>query len=279
MNTAFKRLVWKEYRAQRTLWLFLLTCAFAMYGYLRCAGVPISSAAGIVLVIFGGCFIVAELAIAFAGEVDEGTAGLLRMLPCRTLTLMFAKLTAAVGGYVLLLGTMLLLCAAFEFVAHFLPDVFKASQTFGEGAGFDWHAVVSYTALFCSASLFSSLISRKVISAVGTATLMIAVVSICTSLLLSVLEIITGFGYLTSYWQRDPSGPTGIFIGASAFALFGVSTLVLSRPWHRGRLPWSWSLPNAVRESADRRLPSFTRLWQAWLARVASKPISQRRVF
>jgi len=280
MNTAFKRLVWKEYRAQRTLWLFLLMCAFALYAYLRSAGAPISSAAGIVVIIFGGCFIIAELAIAFAGEVDEGTAGLLRMLPCRTLTLMFAKLSAAVGGYVLLLGTILLLCAAFEFVAHFLPEGFKASQTFGEGAEFDWYAIGTYMTLFCSTSLFASLISRKVISAVGKATLVIAVVSISTSLLLKVLEVITGFGYLTTYRERGPSfGPAGIFIGASAFALFGVSTLVLSRPWHRGRLPWSWSLPNAVRDSADRRLPSFTRLWHAWLARVASKPMSQRRVF
>lgn len=54
------------------------------------------------------CFGAAAICIAFAGEVEERTAGWLRMMPCSTVQLMSGKLIAIAAGMLGLIAAMLL---------------------------------------------------------------------------------------------------------------------------------------------------------------------------
>ncbi|HQX49798.1 MAG TPA: hypothetical protein PLY87_20375 [Planctomycetaceae bacterium] len=265
MNAAFTRLLWKEYRAQRALWLLLLLAAFAMYAMMRSFGAPWTVTLALIS-FFSICFLVAEFAIAFAGEVDEGTVGLLRMLPCRTRTLFSAKLAAVFGGCLLLAVASLTLCGLFELMAQFFPRLYVRPEVFVEEAIEDTLIFGLSVGLFCAASLFASLISRKIISSVGLAAALIAAIFI-------------GVSAFAASRNRIESSVAVVWFGSISIGLFFVSLFVLARRWHLGRLPWTWSVPGVFRESADRRLPSFAALLNPWLHAIALRPMSQRRVF
>jgi hypothetical protein len=211
------------------------------------------------------CFVVAHLSIAFAGEVDDGTAGFLRMLPCRTSTLGLAKLSAVFAGSVLLAVAIIATSTLIEVTAQALPWLSKPSGHRTVASLEDSLPPVLGIWILCCAAVFGSLISRKVISAVG-----VAAVLVLSSVLITV-QISDGSSRATF--------TALVWTTSISVALLAVSVLMLMPQWHLGRLPWSGTLPLAVCDSAGRRLPSFTRLWHAWLARVASKPMSQRRVF
>ena len=96
----FKRLIWKEYRAQWNLWVSLQVGVALLVGMIAYAAYPYRTGEidaaldglitpGFLLTI---CFAAASAAMLFAGEEEEETAGLLRQLPVSRSTLFIAKL-------------------------------------------------------------------------------------------------------------------------------------------------------------------------------------------
>lgn len=264
MNTAFTRLVWKEYRAQRTLWLILFLGGCAMHVALRILGAPWTVSLGLASVFSIG-FLVAELSIAFAGEVDEGTVGLLRMLPCRTNTLISAKLTALVGGFISLTSATLFVAGVFELIALLYPQRFRGPEVENLWSYEDPLVFGLSVALFSSASLFASLLCRRVISAVGVAvTLIMTIFFVALS---------------TSPNARFHHWATAVWLGSISIVLLCISVFVLARRWHLGRLPGNLALPSTIRNRTTRRLPSLAGVLRPWLLSAVSRPMSQWRVF
>ena len=98
-SAAFRRIVWKEFRAQCSLWVALV------FGALLLQAMIVTSSHGSSSVLFAvattgfvltACFAVASLALLFAGETEEGTRDWLRQLPIQPVVLVGAKLTFSV---------------------------------------------------------------------------------------------------------------------------------------------------------------------------------------
>lgn len=99
MSHAFKRLLWKEYRAQWNLWISLLIGAALLDGLVLMLFLGQNHPEAMLWGFLHGpaftltiCFAVASAALLFAGEEEEGTAGLLRQLPVSTAALFGSKL-------------------------------------------------------------------------------------------------------------------------------------------------------------------------------------------
>ncbi len=246
MNTAFTRLVWKEHRAQRSLWLVLLLGCLNIFILTRLRAIPwleslLTSSSFCIL------FVVAATAIAFAGEVDDRTVNLLRMLPCRTSTLMMAKLTAIVTGCIALLLALAALSGVLEVVGLALPRYWRSEENV---LSFDVSLLVSvliFMTLVSVLTLVASLVTRRVISAVGLAA------ALCLVCLI----------------------PFGVVLVAPATA---VSVFFLARPWHLGRVPQDWITPRSETLSARHQRLSFLPRSIAILKRVIAWPMSQSRV-
>lgn len=168
MSTAFYRLVWKEYREQRSLWLALVIAAVSLAAVLvafgRSGGITFQDlmTIGITITVAFG---VAAVAVAFAGEEDDGTAMWLRMFPLKTHTLLIGKLTAIAVGMVALLTVS----AAFNAILVLL---------FGDGLSridlgrnneviVDWIRAAVGMATFILLTLACALRSHKVFAALG----------------------------------------------------------------------------------------------------------------
>ena len=100
MSSPFLRLFWKEYRAQRSLWLVLTFCLVLLQVVVVC----VDDRSNLAELIFGFavvitcCFVVASVALLFAGEEDLGTAIWLRQIPVSTKCLFWSKVSAALTG-------------------------------------------------------------------------------------------------------------------------------------------------------------------------------------
>src|SRR5687768_8125540 len=93
MNSSpFARLVWKEARAQFSLWAALIGGALLLQTLVSVAQSRHPA---------GAASVVATMALLFAGETEEGTRSLLQQLPIRPATLIGAKLTFALVALVL----------------------------------------------------------------------------------------------------------------------------------------------------------------------------------
>src|SRR5262245_19917948 len=106
-SLAFRRIVWKEFRAQFGLWvaLFLGAIILQVGAILINHATPALHVATVVIVLTA-CFVVASLSMLFAGETEDGTRDWLRQLPIRPGVLVGAKLAFA------LLATLLFLAAS-----------------------------------------------------------------------------------------------------------------------------------------------------------------------
>ncbi len=106
MSPQFYRLLWKEYRTQRSLWLVLAFCMVVLqttfvavsppgddFGAFQ----PVLPLVSFALII-GYCFLATSVALLFSGEEDQGTAIWLRQFPVRTRTLFWAKAWASLCG-------------------------------------------------------------------------------------------------------------------------------------------------------------------------------------
>ncbi|MFO1002862.1 MAG: hypothetical protein U0936_21230 [Planctomycetaceae bacterium] len=246
MNTAFTRLVWKEHRAQRSLWLVLLLGCLNIFILTRLRAIPwleslLTSSSFCIL------FVVAATAIAFAGEVDDRTVNFLRMLPCRTSTLMMAKLTAIVTGCVTLFLALAALSGVLEVVGLAFPRYWRSDETL---LSFDvamFLPVLIFMTLVSVLTLVASMVTRRVISAVGLAA------ALCLVCLIPFCVVLV--------------------VPAAA-----VSVFFLARPWHLGRVPRDWITPRSETVYTRTQRLSFLPRSIAVLKRVIAQPMSQSRV-
>jgi len=104
-SSPFGRLVWKEARAQFSLWAALVCGALLLQALVSATqgGHPGGAASVVATIAFvlTACFTVASLALLFAGETEDGTRAWLQQLPIRPGTLIGAKLTFALIAVVL----------------------------------------------------------------------------------------------------------------------------------------------------------------------------------
>lgn len=213
MNTAFYRLVWKEYRAQRSLWLALVFAAVSLAAVFATGGsgqIPFENLMGIGLTITVA-FGVAAVAVAFAGEEDDGTAMWLRMLPVKTHTLLASKLTVVACGMVALLTVS----ATFNLMLVLL---------FGDGLSridlgpnneviVDWLRAIVGMSTFILLTLACALRSHKMFAALGWS-------AGCMVL----------FAILLMNTEEGPLSPFPLVVTAlSALAVYPAA-----RQWHRG---------------------------------------------
>lgn len=167
MSTAFYRLVWKEYRAQRNLWLALVFAAVSLAAVFATGGsghIPFENLMGfglIITVAFG----VAAVAVAFAGEEDDGTAMWLRMIPVKTHTLLASKLTAVACGMVALLTVS----ATFNLmlVLLFGDGLSRIDLRLNNEVIVDWLRAIVGMSTFILLTLACALRSHKVLAALG----------------------------------------------------------------------------------------------------------------
>ena len=284
MNTTFTRLMWKEYRAQRMLWTVLLLGWLGLHLIFIFNETSVLDAAPVILMI-PICFLVAAATIAFAGEEDDKTSNLLRMLPCRTSSLMSAKVTTIVAGCVTLCLSMLVLSTALELMLRVVHEILEILESFAIGTlpfgiripvvqrielnAVSWQDgealyAPAFLALVFASGMFASMNARSIFSAVG------ATVVIVLGIMISAFTI-------TSDVHQYQLGVIAPWIAGIAATLMVISTVFLSRPWHLGRLPRRWAFPEATGTFSSRRIPSFTWLWHGWLRRIVGQPLTLRR--
>lgn len=109
MNAILPRLLWKEYRTLRGLFLGLLVSGWAIQLFLYSIG---AAAASMFVALFVPIFFVLGAAgISFALEQEEGTDNFLRMLSVPAGSLLLAKLGACAVGTLLILTPLAVLAA------------------------------------------------------------------------------------------------------------------------------------------------------------------------
>ncbi len=279
MNATFTRLMWKEYRAQRMLWIVLLLGWLGLHLIFIFNEQSVLDAAPVIVMI-PVCFLVAAATIAFAGEEDDKTANLLRMLPCRTLSLMSAKVTTIVVGCMTLCLAMLVLSAALEFILRVVVLILRDSgfQPFGlqirlaglsDIKAISWQDgeglyVPAFLAMVFASGMFASLNARSIFSAVGATVVVVLGI------------MITAFS-ITSDVHQYQLGIIAPWIAGVAAVLMVISTVFLSRPWHLGRLPRRWNMSETAGNFSARRIPSFAWFWHGWLRRIVAQPLTLRR--
>ncbi len=279
MHTTFTRLMWKEYRAQRMLWIVLLLGWLGLHLIFIFNEESVLDAAPVILMI-PVWFLVAAATIAFAGEEDDKTSNLLRMLPCRTSSLMSAKITTIVLGCMTLCLAMLVLSAALEFMLRVIFLILRDSgfQPFGlqiRLAGLSdikaasWQDgemlyAPAFLALVFASGMFASLNARSIFSAVGATVVIVLGI------------MITAFS-ITADVHQYQLGIIAPWIAGIAAVLMVISTVFLSQPWHLGRLPLRWTMPEATGNFSTRRIPAFAWFWHGWLKRIVAQPLTLRR--
>jgi len=191
------RLIWKEYRVQRTLWLALLIGWLVIFSSLRWYGAfenpgPIGFLFSIILCL-AVCFGAAANCIAFAGEVEERTAGWLRMMPCGTSQLMTGKLIAIAAGTIGMIAAMLLSGMLVDLLLdglhYWLPSIRPWHKWSGSKAPigfFDGSNLAANCLLLLACSLAASLRSAKILSAVGKT----AVAAVLMGILMSAVSYV-----------------------------------------------------------------------------------------
>ncbi len=270
MNSALTRLMWKEYRAQRMLWIVLFLSAILIQLIVTSLS-PGHDSSFVVVTVIVLCFAAASGSLLFAAEIEERTEGLLRMLPYPTRTLMLAKT-----------GTMLLATIAMAIVltmthslAGFLVRLVRGPGIAGSELGpiesVEVYALLAGVLLVFGSAVFASLLSRRVLHAVG----LTAVFGMLAVLVGSLLAA-TAFFTLVSE-SRYLHGQLAL-IAILGLVACVVAPVLLSKRWHLGTLPRSF-LPTArVRFAVVTVRTSKPSIWQRLLQRIASWPASHTRI-
>jgi hypothetical protein len=269
MNTAFTRLIWKEHRAQRSLWLVLLLGCAGIFVLMRLAASPWLDS---LLTASSFCilFVVAATAIAFAGEVDDRTVTLLRMLPCRTSTLMVAKLTAILTGCSALFLALAALSGVFEIIGLAFPAIWRTdgrhlSFSTGELIRFSAGiAIVSFSTFTCT--IAASMVSKRVVSAVGLAA------ALFLGMWLYVFPFLAVVAFFGAVSRQNVTT-----VGALVCFCMVLAVAALSRPWHLGRIPRDRWVPQSATVRSTNRVLTLLPRSIAVLKRVIAWPMSQSR--
>ncbi len=291
MKTATTRLMWKEFRAQRDLWLAILIgvsgfqalMLYSFTGHGVGSQIPVLQILGALSMTGPLSFGLAAIAIAFAGEVDERTVHLLRMLPCSTRNLFCTKLATIFAGVLLLtialvvVGCVEILCLQFSHwmwptAVGALPAMVTSPVPARLIA-----MLVSFSVLMGGTSVIASLLTRRVTSAaaggIGAAILIVWLLVVCAP------------GMRDDFSIEEASS---VFLSCQMIIggfLLAVAFVSIAPRWHRGLLPFperirtDATLPAATtgtrRYSLRASLPRFsvTQLFQ----RIAARPESSGR--
>ncbi len=214
---------------------------------------------------FSVFFIVAATAIAFAGEVDDRTVNLLRMLPCSTATLMAAKLTAVVTGCLTLFGAMAALSGFIEVAGLAFPKIWRTEEN---NLPFDdvWFQgfAASMVLLFVT-TIVASLVTKRVIYAVGLAAV----------IFLAILTI-SGYVWYGVGQQRPYSGPPFWWFLLTNVPVATIAS-ILVRPWHYGRIPRDLHPLQTMFTRSSGRVSHLIPRWTSLLKRIVARPFSHGR--
>lgn len=232
MNTQSARLMWKEARTHRAIWLSILAGESIIHLTAR-----MSSAMSMELIPFlfvvTALYVLCVVALQFAGEVHDRTDVLIRMLPCSTFQLTTAKLYAVVLGSALLVIATLSSFLAIEFlVLPLIRIVFPrmvaashsvfASTLLTDSILEDAIRYGSMLSVLLACGVLVSTKSREVFSSI-MATLFVAVPSLVT---------LNVAAYLM--WNRWSSlGYVVSAVNAVLVVLLAVPALHSIRTWHR----------------------------------------------
>lgn len=253
MSPQFLRILWKEHRAQKSLWIALACGLLLIHGLIlfSWSGVRTENdglrtvMTGSTIVVFY-CYLLAAISIAFAGEEDEGTVLWLRQLPMKTGQLFWPKLLVCITGAIGI--------AAIGATSAIATSLLKGLNL-PTASNDEIVILVGYmfVAILIS-SLFWSLTCRNVFLSLGLSAVPIGV----------------------CLWAFDQQpAPEGLWIAASILVVGSVLIYVKARRWHRGL--------RAVSKQSERVAwiaklkPAWLPTWAGWLRSAAIQPTILRR--
>ncbi len=232
MNTQSARLMWKEARTHRALWLSILAGESIIHLTAR-----MSSAVSMELIPFlfvvTSLYVLCAVALQFAGEVHDRTDIFARMLPCSTFQLITARLSAVVTGTALLILAALSSFLAIEFlvlplIRLIFPRLVSASNSvfastlLTDSIFEDALRYVSMLSVLLAVGVLVSTKSREIFSSIMV-TLVVVVPSLIT------LNVVT---YLM--WNQLSSlGYVVSAVNAVLVVLLAGPVLHSIRTWHR----------------------------------------------
>jgi hypothetical protein len=155
------RLVWKEYRAQRSFWLAIAGCAIGLMFLFKwlLRGRDGLDAPWVIALSLPLFFALGSSAVAFASEREEGTIDLLRILAARTSRVFLGKVAVSLAGTVAMWALLL----AIAWIATW-------GQTYPAGTGIllsrDGIMTAALTMQLLAWGFVFSLSCRKVLTAV-----------------------------------------------------------------------------------------------------------------
>lgn len=249
----FNRILWKEYRFQRTLWLSCLVIGLLFEVVLASTTSDLSRRAGNLLQlsqIFAIMYAVGCGAVLFASEREERTSDWLLCLSASPGPTLSAKLLFAVASTVAL--QLVLSCFAMILSAGLFPNV----NDYGEQL--DWRWPLGLVVLIWSS--LGSLFSRRVLNSIGAMGFWWAVTFLFPLLL-------TRWIWLSFYGIRfDAWHPWN-----RVMILFAVSILIAAEIW----LGWRWCQGLYFDGSYLEALNSRSNLW--W-NNLTSRVVSATRI-
>ncbi len=270
MNSALTRLMWKEYRAQRLLWIVLFLAAIVIQLIVTDIS-PGHDGSFVVVTVIVLCFAAASGSLLFAAEIEERTEGLLRMLPCPTRTLMLAK----TGTMLLATLAMAIVLTMTHSVAGFLVRLVRGPGIVGAGEGpieaVEVYALLAGILLVFGSAVFASLLSLRVLYAVGLTAVFAMSAMIAGSLLAATafFTLVSESGYLHCQLA---------LIAIIGLVACVVTPVFLLKSWHLGRLPRSF-LPTTKAPIGVATIHSSRfSIWKCLLQRIASWPASHTRI-
>lgn len=257
-NPTFRRLVWKEYRAQRAFWLVVAICCVVLQIWIWAyGGAQNYRATWAIAVVFTGMFAIGCGAILFAGEKEDGTADLLRAFGVTSPPLFSGKYffsIAAVCALLALLSVIPSLMAAA--VTHIGPwDVSEREVNellFG----------LIIVLLLMNWGAFFSLTCRSVLKAV-----VLGVIATLTTASL-VNSALLSFTVTRSPFDDVPRMNAFIWAGASSSLVLLIVSYLFTRRMVSGRT-FAWAVPQT-------RVKTGTNYLAAWGAVVERRSVEWR---
>jgi hypothetical protein len=223
------RLLWKEYRAQRSLWLAMLVLGIIPQMILRFTIGEVGPRVGLVWVMAGllpFLFVIGSTAILFAGEREERTVDWLLNLAAPPQWTLLAKWSFLVVATLALAATLSVSALLLVWTGPGMTklDRWQDQQYQDEMVVFRWMMV--FVGVFLWGGL-GSLVSRRVMTAVPAGG--------CLWLMTFVVPVIW-FPFLLGFKAIDPQLPhVQDRVAILAFVAVGIANLVLGWLWCQGR--------------------------------------------
>lgn len=252
MTPSFSRLVWKEYRAQRALWLTLAGCLVGLQLTLLCIGILDRHAAMTPMLmgtaaILTCCFAVASPALLFAGEEDLVTAGWLRQLPVSTGRLFWSKVWASAIG----LAAMSAVGSVIVVMTALITD--EKLQISTETA----RNIPFFGCTLFVISLFWSLRCKRVFYVIG-------------------LTAVTFIG-LVVLWHRELKF-LPFWVDLIPAMIFAVAVLTQPNRWHKGFRAGGTNVASVTQRIVSAVRPRWIPSWSERLHTAASTPTQLGRL-